>query len=241
MGVEKAGQGPRWKRVIDLGLTVAMVILAVVIVWQNFVRAGQPARPIAAAPQATVPKAPITIRSPLVIGSPAATIGIVEFADFECAFCAKFSNEVKPRLIKEYVDTGKVFLAFRNYPLKFHKRAVPAALAAGCAARQGKYWEMFDYLFGGPDRLEDSGLEQAGRAVGLRMPEYAACRSDAAMLQEVNADKALGDEFVLSGTPTFFFGKRTEDGALSASVVLAGARPYDEFKAILDKMVAGLQ
>jgi protein-disulfide isomerase len=188
-----------------------------------------------------VPKTPLAIKSPLVIGSPAATIGVVEFADFECAFCAKFANEVKPRLIKEYVDTGKVFLAFRNYPLKFHKRAIPAALAAGCAARQGKYWDMFDYLFGGPDRLEDAGLAQAGRVVGLRMPEYTACQLDAAMLREVEEDKAVGDELALSGTPTFFFGTRTDGGALSASAVLAGARPFDEFKGILDKLVAGLQ
>jgi protein-disulfide isomerase len=83
-----------------------------------------------------------------VIGSQDAPVTIVEFSDFECPFCGRFFKETYPRLKARYIDTGKVKIVFRHFPLvSIHPSASNAAIAAECASRQGKFAEYHDTLF----------------------------------------------------------------------------------------------
>src|SRR5205814_8082834 len=76
-----------------------------------------------------------------VLGSPDVKVLVIEFGDYQCPTCRMFWKDVEPRLKKDYIDTGKVKLAFRDFPLNQHPEAVLAAMAVNCARDQNKYWE----------------------------------------------------------------------------------------------------
>lgn len=69
---------------------------------------------------------------------------IAEYSDYECPFCLRFEPTVK-QILADYGD--KVTFVYRNFPLSIHAQARPAAIAAECANKQGKFWEMHDKLF----------------------------------------------------------------------------------------------
>ena len=81
-----------------------------------------------------------------VKGDAKAKVTIVEFADFRCPFCEQFFTNTEPQIFKDYVDTGKVKYAFRNFAF-LGPASVTAADASECANDQGKFWEYYDYLF----------------------------------------------------------------------------------------------
>jgi len=81
------------------------------------------------------------------LGSDSAPIVIVEFSDFQCPFCGKFYSESFGKIKKDYVDTGKVQLIYRDFPLSFHPNAEKAAVASECAKEQGKWEQMHDVIF----------------------------------------------------------------------------------------------
>ena len=84
------------------------------------------------------------------IGDLKAPVVLVEFADFQCPYCGSFARDVLPVVEQEFVNSGRVLIAFRNMPLPRHKDARPAASAAECAARQKRFGEMYSSLFGRP-------------------------------------------------------------------------------------------
>ena len=93
-----------------------------------------------------VDKNAITARPANRLGDANAPVTIVEFADFQCPFCGRHHQTVEPSLIKEYVDTGKVSLVYKHLPFLGQESAF-VAVAAECAADQGKFWQYHDYLF----------------------------------------------------------------------------------------------
>lgn len=81
------------------------------------------------------------------MGSADAPLTLVEYSDFQCPFCRRFFNETLSEIKKNYIDTGRVRLVYRHYPLPFHDAAQKSAEATECAAKQGKFWEMHDAIF----------------------------------------------------------------------------------------------
>ncbi len=83
-----------------------------------------------------------------VRGDANAPVTFIEFSDYQCPFCGRFYSDAEVQIQKEYVDTGKVKLYYRDYPLtQIHPGAEKAAEAARCAGDQGKYWEYHDLIF----------------------------------------------------------------------------------------------
>jgi len=81
-------------------------------------------------------------------GNSNAKVIVVEFSDFECPYCGRFFSQTLPSLQKEYIDTGKVLFAYKQFPLtSIHANAQKAAEASLCAADEGKFWEYHDRLF----------------------------------------------------------------------------------------------
>ena len=66
-----------------------------------------------------------------VIGKASAPVTIIEYASLSCPHCAAFHNQVLPTLKKDYIDTGKVRLVYRDYP--HNNAAVAATMMARCA------------------------------------------------------------------------------------------------------------
>ena len=157
-------------------------------------------------------------------GNADAPVTIVEFSDFECPFCARFHSQTLKQLESEYIDTGKVKLIYRDFPLSFHQNAQKAAEAAECADDQGKFWEMHDAIFENQQSLSLSSLKQWAVQIGLDTGEFNSCLDSGKHAGEVQNDFQEGASYGVTGTPGFFIN----------GIPLVGAQPFSSFKQIID-------
>ena len=170
-----------------------------------------------------------------------AKYAIVEFSDFQCPFCGRYANQTYSQLINDYVKSGKVRYAFRNFPLEsIHSQALKAAEAAQCAGEQGKFWEMHDRLFKNQQSLEEK--EYAGHAtvLSLDVPKFQKCLEAGQYTAKIKKDADDGTKLGVKGTPTFFFGTvdPKDSTKMRATALLSGAVPYQSFKDALEKLMS---
>jgi protein-disulfide isomerase len=184
-----------------------------------------------------IPDAPIALSTQHQKGSPSARIVIIEFADFQCPFCGRFSREVLPSIDRNYIATGKVRLAFHHLPLRIHPRAVMAAQASECAARQQKFWQMHDLLFRDGKELEDAHLMAKATTVGLDVPAFLTCLNGAP-IDKVRVEEETARELGLTSTPTFMIGL-ADPGGRSVKVLrrISGVSTVQAFSATLDELL----
>ena len=171
-----------------------------------------------------------------VLGNAKAKVTIIEFGDYQCPVCRLFWREIEPRLKKQYVDTGKVKLVFRDFPIQqIHPEATIAAMAAQCAADQGKYWEYHDKVFREQDkgtddlvRFKAADLKKWAADIRLDAAAFSACVDSGRYKDEVAKDFADGEAVGVQGTPMFFINGR----------VVGGAQSFPVFKKIIDEELA---
>jgi len=169
--------------------------------------------------------------SPRAIGKPDAPIKIVEYASLTCSHCAHFHNDVLPELKSKYIDTGKVYLEFREFPL--NDPALKATLTARCLP-EDKYEGFVNLLFktqehwaGGLDYM--TSLRQNAKLAGMSDATFDACQADPQMkLKVADSMKAAQEKWKISATPTFVI----NDGAETIS----GAQPLAEFERVFRKV-----
>lgn len=171
-------------------------------------------------------------------GDPSAPVTIIEFSDYQCPFCKAFYDRVLPSLDKEYISTGKVRLVFRDFPLDFHKNAFPAAIAANCSGEGGKYWEMHNFLFENPGKLDSSSMIAAAREFGLNREKFEKCLNDKKNEAEIEKDLRDGGLYGVRGTPSFFIGKTSRNNDAMTGLYLSGAQPFQVFKTEIEKLLA---
>jgi protein-disulfide isomerase len=159
-----------------------------------------------------------------VKGSAKAPVLMVEFSDFQCPYSRNFYQQTFPLIEKEYIASGRVKFAYRDFPLDFHARARSAAIAARCAGKQGKYWEMFDKLLLS-NSLDEAGLKKCAKEAGLNLKAYEGLLSKEDIRKEMENDIRDAGKFGINGTPAFFINGR----------FISGARPFSEFKKIIDE------
>lgn len=170
------------------------------------------------------------------MGSDSATVAIVEFSDYQCPFCARFHSQAFPQLKTDYIDTGKVKLIARDYPLGFHTKAKEAAIAANCAADQGAYEKMRDGLYAGQSKLGPELYKQLAGDLKLDIGKFETCLALPANAQEVDDDMAYGETIGVTGTPSFFIGKIDGDQIVDARN-LKGAQSAQAFTQVIDTML----
>jgi protein-disulfide isomerase len=193
-----------------------------------------PTRPSPPSPQ----NVKVSVDDDPIKGDPKAPVTIIEFSDFQCPFCKRFYDQVLPSLDKEYISTGKVRLVFRDYPLEFHKNALPAAIAANCAEEQGQYWEVHDFLFENPNKLDTASILSATDELNLNREKFEKCLNDKTKEAEVNKDFQEGQLYGVRGTPSFFIGKTEDDKNEMTGVYIRGAQPFQAFKTEIDKLLS---
>jgi CheY-like chemotaxis protein len=163
---------------------------------------------------------------------------VIEYADFECGACRQFVKDVEPSLMRDYVDRGHVKFVFKNFPLVMHVRGSVAAAAASCAALQGRFWPMHNWLFAAPPNLDDSNLQQPSTGLGLDIAKYNACRMADQAAYQIQAARSEGDALNVAATPTFFFGKILADKhRVQSSDTMIGYRSLEAFKSTLDRLL----
>lgn len=156
------------------------------------------------------------------IGPSNAPITIVEFADYQCPFCGRADRTIKD-VIQKY--NGQVRFVYRDYPLAFHARARPAAIAANCAIPQGKFWPMHDAMMANQTALSDADLSRVAQKVGLNVRQWSDCLKDPAVDAEIERDMAEATTLGVTGTPIFFIN----------GLSLTGAQPLERFTTLIDQ------
>ena len=169
-----------------------------------------------------LPRIPVSADDDPSIGPEDAPITIVQFAEYQCPYCGK-AGEAVDQVMEKYGD--KVRMVYRDFPLSFHPRAIPAAIAANCAGDQGKYWEMHGLLMNDQRALEEEDLTAHATTLQLDLAKWSTCRLDPAQAAEVQKDFEDGQAAGVSGTPAFFIN----------GVMLSGAQPYSEFERIIER------
>lgn len=162
-------------------------------------------------------------------GNLSAPVTIIEFSDFQCPVCERFYREVSKKIKEKYVDTGKVKWAHMDFPLySIHEYALGAAKAGECARRQGKFWEMHDYLFEHQYSWQTPDIKgiltNAATELGLNANSFSACYDSDETLEKVGTDFYTGKSLEVRGTPTFFINGK----------IIVGFRSFDEMSALVE-------
>jgi len=190
-----------------------------------------------AAPQPRKPRtATVTIdpeRS--AMGSADAPVTVVEFTDYQCPFCRRFTQSTFPLIQKQYIDTGKVRWVVRDLPLAFHANARKAGQSVHCANEQGKFWEMRDMLFKNSAKLGEGDLRKYAGDLGLDVSAFDSCLASDRHMAEIDQDSAEAKRVSITGTPTFVIGKA--DGDKLSGTLVVGAQPLNAFKSAIDKLL----
>lgn len=161
---------------------------------------------------------PVTERDH-VRGDLDAPVGLVEFGDFECPFCAKAFGIVKA--IEETLGE-RLCVAFRNFPIVgSHPHALVAAEAAEAAGAQGRFWEMHDMLYQHQDALELPDLEEYAGLIGLDVRRFVRDLRGNRFIEKIQADLHSGAISGVNGTPTFFVNGQRHDGSWDYDSLLA--------------------
>ncbi len=174
-----------------------------------------------------------------VMGDAKARIAIIEFSDYQCPFCLRHFRNTMPKLIEDYIDTGKVKYVLRDFPLtSIHPEAFAAAMAARCAGDQGKYKEMHDQFFAKQPSLKQADWVAHAKVVGLDLGVFNECMDSKKYEAAVAEDMKTGIAAGVSGTPTFFIGPLDANGtSMRAGQIITGAQPYRVFKRALDSLL----
>jgi protein-disulfide isomerase len=185
-----------------------------------------------------LPKEPVIIANEPFKGKEGAKVAVIEFSDYQCPFCARYSNDTLAQIRADYVETGKVRYVFRDLPLPFHKQAFKAAEAAHCGGEQGKFWEMHDVLFQNQTALAPEQLPAHAKSVGLDETRFQQCLDSGRFADGIKKDIADAGSVGIGGTPTFLIGVfQPADGRVKVVKKLVGAKPYEEFKAAIDSLL----
>jgi len=174
---------------------------------------------------------------PMALGRADAPLVVVEFSDYQCPFCRRFHAEVLPELRRDYIDSGKMQLVFKDLPLAMHRQALPAAVAARCAAAQGKFWEMNAALFTNQEKLSPQLYSGLAKTLGLDTGRFEECRADPATALTVQRDAGEARRFGVNSTPGFLIGRR-EGERMRVESVGHGFATYAAMAQELDRLLA---
>ncbi|MEV0262098.1 thioredoxin domain-containing protein [Streptomyces sp. NPDC050617] len=157
----------------------------------------------------------------LALGKKDAPVVLVEYADYQCSYCGRFTRETQPELVKKYVDDGTLRIEFRNFPI-FGKDSERAARASWAAGRQGKFWAFHDELYAklrkgdalAEDKLVDLARKSGVGDVDRFREDLKGSAAAAAVKKDQNEAYSLG----VQSTPSFVVGGRPIAGAQPMSV-----------------------
>ena len=151
-----------------------------------------------------------------ILGDKNAPVEVIEYASLTCPHCAAFHNGPWPKLKKEYVDTGKIKLIYRDFPTD--QLALAASMVAKCAP-ENRYFSMIELMYRTQDKWRRAknpheALSNIGRLAGMSPATVEACMNNQAVFDGVMKQRNEGHEnFNIEATPTLIVnGKKIEGG-----------------------------
>jgi protein-disulfide isomerase len=154
---------------------------------------------------------PVTESRDHIQGPITAPVTLVEYGDYECPYCAQaylITKEIQKRL------GDKLRFVFRNFPItKIRPHAYETALAAEAAAAQGKFWEMYDYLFKHGQAVTNESLRRSAASLGLNLTKFDSEFYERMYSKHIDEDIQSGNSSGVKGTPTFFINGELYNGS----------------------------
>ena len=225
---------------VNFSAALAAALLAVSACSPNGSTPRADASPSAAAAASPTPAQSVATPDPLVAaadhgriqGDSSAKTWVIIASDFQCPYCKQWHTETYEAFLKEYVRSGKVKVAYVNYPLGQHQNAVITAQAAMCASAQNKFWQYHDALFNSQSVWETMPqprpvLDSLAKNVGVEMKSWSACVDSGKMLAIIQADHDRLAQAGVQSTPSFLIG----------DAILAGAQPLEAMKPAIDSAI----
>lgn len=175
------------------------------------------------------------------MGDPNAPIRIEEFSDFQCPFCARFSDETERQIVETYVADGTVYFIYRSFGNFIGPESEAAAEAAYCAGDQNKYWEYHDIIFANQTgenvgAYSDRRLRAFAEELSLDMDAFNNCFNSGKYSDQVNQDRVDGTAAGVTGTPAFVL-TYTVNGEEKTRFI-NGAQPFSEFQTQIEGALA---
>ena len=174
-----------------------------------------------------------------VLGDPDAQVTLVEFGDYQCFFCNKFFHDTEESIIRDYVETGKIKIIFKDYTI-IGQDSVNAAHGAHCSDDQGRFWAYHDILYEnwtGENNgwASSENLLRFADQTELDIDEWSRCMVERGHEQKILESNEDARSLELTGTPAFFV-----IGPDKQVTKIGGAQPYEVFQQIFDAELAKL-
>jgi protein-disulfide isomerase len=168
-----------------------------------------------------------------VLGNSDAPITLIEFGDYQCHFCNVFFHSTEDDILKNYVETGKVKMIFKDYNI-IGPDSINASHGAHCANDQGLFWEYHDILYSnwtGENNgwASSENLGKFAQEMELDMDVWSECMVKGLHSQTILASNKDAKNLELTGTPAFFV--IGPDGKMTK---LFGAQPFETFENIFE-------
>lgn len=230
--ITPATRASKVKTALDWLATCVIIVACSVLIYANWPRF------FARRPPPAVPRTIIDIGSSGRLGNPHAALTIIEYFDYQCPFCTRFEQETVPALKREYIDTGKILLAYKHFPLiAIHPLAQAAAATAACAGLQGRFAEANAALFRGISGPTGPVLAERQVELGLKGPEFESCLKGAGA-DLVRADVESGTKADVRATPTLLIGTIDDMGRFKAALRADGFQSIDAIRKLVDPILA---
>ena len=198
-------QQKQQRSIIIIMVVVGAILIAGALILPNL-------KPIGTIAQITprVFNVPVNLTT---IGNANAPVKVDVWEDFQCPACQKYSQQIETEIITKYVETGKVFYTFHQFPFidsqVTTKESQQAANASMCAAAQGRFWDYHDIVFANWDgenlgAYSDKRLIAFAKTLNLNMTEFTSCFNKDQFQTEIEKDYTDGVNRGVTGTPTIF-------------------------------------
>ncbi len=173
------------------------------------------------------------------IGTAEATVVLMEFSDLNCGFCARYHAETMPKIIENYVDTGKIRYVYRDYVGVGGQVSQEAATQARCLREDVDDATYLDYvrgIYAIQGRKDSNNVAELAKQFGAGA-DFEACGEEGRYAEAVARDTTTGQKLGIRGTPGFIIGFAQEDGTVDG-INVQGALPYEVFERYLEGFLA---
>ena len=176
-----------------------------------------------------------------ILGSVDAPITLIEFGDYQCTFCKRHFDQTHDLIMKNYVETNKVKIVFKDMIVTPGNDSMNAAHATHCAKDQGMFWKYHYMLYNNWEGestgwITTDNLNKFAQSIGLNMNKFSKCMSENKWVESIAASQQDAATLGVDGTPSFFLivSWQEADGTPNQIIRIHGAQPYDVFKKNID-------
>jgi protein-disulfide isomerase len=221
----KRAQQERMQRtLIIVGVAVIAIAIVLFVALPPIIEASKPVGDIKEHPLMNRPQVKLN-----GMGDPNAPVKIIEYSDFQCPYCGRFTLDTEQQLIDSYIATGKVYFEYHSFGDFIGTESARAAEAAYCAGDQNKFWEMHDIIFANQNgenqgAFTDKRLTAFANKLGLDMAVFNDCFTSGKYAAQVKQDGVDATQANVKATPSF----------LINGTLLEGAQPFSAFQTEID-------